>query len=115
MESDCLFCKIVAGEIPATIHYDDEKLIVFEDIDPKAPHHLLIVPKKHIRSAVELTEQDNELVGHIYQVAAKVATDMGFADAGFRVVNNCNEDGGQVVWHIHFHLLGGRKLTWPPG
>jgi len=115
MASDCLFCKIIAGEIPATIRYEDSQLVVFDDIDPQAPHHFLIVPKKHIRTTLDLAPSDNELVGHIYQVAGKVAHDLNFAATGFRVVNNCNDAGGQVVWHLHFHLLGGRDMTWPPG
>ena len=115
MDSDCLFCKIIAGEIPATIRYEDTQLVVFEDIEPQAPYHFLIVPKKHISTSLDLTPEDNELIGHVYQTAAKVARDSGFADEGFRVVNNCNEAGGQVIWHIHFHLLGGRDMTWPPG
>lgn len=115
MATDCLFCKIATGEIPATIRYEDEELIAFEDINPQAPHHLLIVPRKHIRTTLDLTTVDNNLVGHIYQVAGKLANDLGFAQDGFRIVNNCNEAGGQVVWHIHFHLLGGRDMGWPPG
>lgn len=115
MASDCLFCKIIAGEIPATLAYEDPQLVAFEDIDPQAPHHFLIVPKKHIQTTLDLAPLDNELVGHIYQVAGKIARDLGFADSGFRVVNNCNEAGGQAVWHLHFHLLGGRDMTWPPG
>ncbi|PLX76260.1 MAG: histidine triad nucleotide-binding protein [Desulfuromonas sp.] len=115
MAEDCLFCKIIAGEIPGKKIFEDESLVVIEDIDPQAPHHLLIIPRKHIRTVLDLTTADNELVGHIYQVAGKVAHDLGFAENGFRVVANCNADGGQMVWHIHFHLLGGRDLTWPPG
>lgn len=115
MASECLFCKIIAGEIPASIIYEDSQLVVFNDIDPQAPQHVLIVPKKHIATTLDLTDQDNDLVGHIYQVAGKMACNLGFADDGFRVVNNCNEAGGQTVWHIHFHLLGGRSMTWPPG
>ncbi|MCD6188011.1 MAG: histidine triad nucleotide-binding protein [Desulfuromusa sp.] len=115
MASDCLFCKIIAGEIPATIRYEDSQLVVFDDIDPQAPHHFLIVPKKHIRTTLDLAPSDNELVGHIYQIAGKVARDLNFAETGFRVVNNCNDAGGQVVWHLHFHLLGGRDMSWPPG
>ena len=115
MSSDCLFCKIIAGEIPATLHYEDSQLVVFADMAPQAPYHLLIVPKKHIRTTLDLTTADNDLIGHIYQIAGKVAHDLGFAEDGFRVVNNCNESGGQAVWHIHFHLLGGRDMTWPPG
>jgi histidine triad (HIT) family protein len=115
MDSECLFCKIISGDIPATIRYEDSQLIVFDDIDPKAPYHFLIVPKKHIATALDLTGDDNELVGHIYQIAGKIAREFGFAEDGFRVVNNCNRAGGQVVWHIHFHLLGGRDMVWPPG
>ncbi|MFO7764916.1 MAG: histidine triad nucleotide-binding protein [Pelovirga sp.] len=115
MTSDCLFCKIAAGEIPATIRYQDETLIVVEDINPQAPTHLLLVPRKHIPTTLDLTEEDNALVGHIYQVAGKIAREQGFADSGFRIINNCNQDGGQTVWHLHFHLLGQRQLSWPPG
>jgi len=115
MVSDCLFCKIIAGEIPATICYEDDQLVVFEDIEPQAPHHLLIVPKKHIRTTLDLEPIDSDLIGHIFRVAADLAHNLGFADKGFRIVNNCNEEGGQAVWHIHFHLLGGRNLSWPPG
>jgi len=115
MNSDCLFCKIVAGDIPATVRYEDDRVIAFDDIDPKAPFHILIIPKKHIATTIDLTVDDNDLIGHIYQVAGKISRDAGFAEDGFRVVNNCNKAGGQVVWHLHFHLLGGRNMTWPPG
>lgn len=115
MPEECLFCKIINGEIPGKFVFKDESLVVFEDIDPQAPNHLLIVPRKHIRTVLDLTTADNELIGHVYQVAGKVAHDLGFADDGFRIVANCNSDGGQMVWHIHFHLLGGRDMTWPPG
>ncbi|WP_303722562.1 histidine triad nucleotide-binding protein [Malonomonas rubra] len=115
MATNCLFCKISAGEIPATIRYEDEDLIAIEDITPQAPHHLLIVPRKHIRTTLDLTTADNNLIGHVYQVAGKLANDLGFAQDGFRIVNNCNEAGGQSVWHLHFHLLGGRDFSWPPG
>lgn len=115
MSTDCLFCKIVSGEIPAKIRYQDELVVVFEDISPQAPEHLLIVPRKHIRTTLDLTTEDTQLIGHVYQIAGKMARDYGFAEDGFRVVNNCNDAGGQTVWHVHFHLLGGRDLTWPPG
>lgn len=115
MSADCLFCKISAGDIPATIRYQDEHLIVFEDINPQAPTHLLLVPRKHIATTLDLTTEDNNLVGHIYQVAGQMARDLGFAESGFRIVNNCNQAGGQTVWHLHFHLLGQRQLSWPPG
>lgn len=115
MSADCLFCKISAGDIPATIRYQDEHLIVFEDINPQAPAHLLLVPRKHIPTTLDLTAEDNALVGHIFQVAGQMARDLGFAESGFRIVNNCNQAGGQTVWHLHFHLLGQRQLSWPPG
>ena len=115
METDCLFCKISTGEIPATIRYEDDELIAFDDVSPQAPHHILIVPRKHIRTTLDLTTVDNKLIGHVYQVAGKLANDLGFSQDGFRVVNNCNEAGGQSVWHLHFHLLGGRDMSWPPG
>lgn len=115
MVPECLFCKIIAGEISATLRYEDDHLIVFDDIDPQAPFHLLIVPRRHIRTTLDIASEDQSLIGHIYRVAAQLAQDMGFADAGFRVVNNCNDAGGQSVWHLHFHLLGGRQMTWPPG
>lgn len=115
MSTDCLFCKIAAGDIPATIRYQDDHLVVFEDINPQAPTHLLLIPRKHIATTLDLTTEDNTLVGHVFQVAAKLATELGFAEDGFRIVNNCNQAGGQTVWHLHFHLLGQRQLTWPPG
>lgn len=115
MSDSCIFCKIVAGAIPAKIIYEDKQVVVIEDINPQAPHHYLIVPRKHIRTTLDLTTADNELIGQVFQVAGKVAHDLGFSEDGFRVVNNCNAAGGQTVWHIHFHLLGGRDLLWPPG
>ena len=115
MSEDCIFCKIISGDIPGKKVFEDDRLIVIEDIDPQAPHHLLIIPRKHIRTVLDLTTADNEMIGHVYQVAGKVAHDLGFADDGFRVAFNCNSAGGQMVWHIHFHLLGGRDMTWPPG
>lgn len=115
MSADCLFCKIAAGEIPANLVYEDERVVAFEDINPKAPHHLLIIPRQHIATTLELKPADADLIGHIYFVAGELARQRGIAEAGFRIVNNCNEAGGQVVWHLHFHLLGGRSMTWPPG
>lgn len=112
---DCLFCKITAGKMDTDFVYSDEKLVVFEDINPQAPVHLLIVPKKHISDLNNLEEKDNKLIGHIYQVAKELAAEKNIAESGYRVVSNCNQDGGQTVYHIHFHLLGGRKLQWPPG
>lgn len=111
----CLFCKIVAGEIPAKIVYQDEQLITIEDINPAAPLHLLLIPKKHTVSTLELQPEDDALIGHLYRVAAKIATERGVAESGFRIVANTNADAGQTVFHIHFHLLAGRSMQWPPG
>ena len=115
MSEECLFCKIIDGQLKSNIVYQDDQVVAFEDVNPQAPHHYLIVPRKHIRTTLDLSSADNEMIGHIYQIAGKLAHDMEFAEDGFRVVNNCNEGAGQSVWHIHFHLLGGRDLTWPPG
>ena len=112
---DCLFCKIVAGDIPSSKVYEDDKVYAFRDIEPQAPVHILIIPKEHISSANELTEENASIVGHIFAVAAKIAKDEGIADGGYRIVNNCGQDGGQTVGHLHFHMLGGRSLAWPPG
>ena len=113
--SDCIFCKIANGEIPTEFVYEDEKVAAFKDINPAAPVHILVVPKVHIASALELSEENADLVAHIFKVAGKLARELGFADKGFRIVNNCGEDGGQTVGHIHFHILAGRNLGWPPG
>lgn len=115
MSDNCIFCRIAAGEIPSRMVYQDDLVVAFEDLNPQAPHHLLLVPRKHIRTTLDLTTADNEMIGHIHQVAGKLAHDLEFAEDGFRLVNNCNEGAGQSVWHLHFHLLGGRDLTWPPG
>lgn len=112
---DCLFCKIVAGDIPSTKVYEDDKVYAFNDIEPQTPTHIIIVPKMHISSSNELTDDNAEVIGHIFTVAAKIAKEKGFAEKGWRIVNNCGEDGGQTVGHIHFHLLAGRNLGWPPG
>ena len=112
---DCLFCKIIDGQIDSDIVYEDNKVIAFKDINPQAPTHILIVPKKHISTLLDLEEEDNQLIGHIYQVANELAKEEGIAEDGFRVVSNCKEAGGQTVFHIHYHLLGGRDLQWPPG
>lgn len=111
----CLFCRIAAGEIPATMVYQDEQLLVIEDINPAAPLHLLLIPRKHISSTLELLPEDDLLVGHVYRVAATIAREQGVAENGFRVVTNTNADAGQSVFHIHFHLLAGRNMSWPPG
>jgi histidine triad (HIT) family protein len=112
---DCLFCKIAAGQIPATIVYEDGQVVVFEDINPQAPVHLLVIPRQHISSLAEVQDDNASLLGHIQCVIAHLARQQGFAAPGFRVVNNCNADGGQEVGHIHYHVLAGRKMEWPPG
>jgi len=112
---DCLFCKILKGQIPASIVYEDERLIAFKDINPQAPLHALIVPKRHIASLNELTAEDDELVGEMVRRAAAIANQQGYAERGFRTVFNTNAEAGQTVFHIHLHLLAGRGLTWPPG
>ncbi|SEN04331.1 histidine triad nucleotide-binding protein [Lihuaxuella thermophila] len=112
---NCIFCQIVEGKIPSEKVYEDEDLLAFRDINPVAPVHVLIIPKKHISSLLELTEEDQPLAGKILHAAQKIARQLGLAEKGFRVVNNVGEEGGQTVFHIHFHLLGGRQLTWPPG
>ncbi|MBQ8764634.1 MAG: histidine triad nucleotide-binding protein [Clostridia bacterium] len=112
---DCLFCKIIKGEIPSAKVYEDDKVYAFRDIEPQAPVHILIIPKEHIASANELTEENASIVGHIFAVAAKIAKEEGIAEGGYRIVNNCGQDGGQTVGHLHFHMLGGRSLAWPPG
>lgn len=108
--SDCIFCKIVAGELPAEIVYQDERAVAFKDIRPVAPVHILIIPRKHIPDLTAITEEDAELIGHLHVVAVKIAREQGVADRGFRLVNNCKQEGGQVIYHLHFHLLGGRQL-----
>jgi histidine triad (HIT) family protein len=112
---DCLFCGIITGKIPGTIVHEDEQVIAFEDINPQAPVHILIVPRKHIGGTSDLAEEDAELVGHIHLVAARLAAEKGIAKSGYRIVCNCGPHAGQAVAHIHFHLLGGRAMAWPPG
>jgi histidine triad (HIT) family protein len=107
---DCLFCKIIKREIPATVHYEDEDMIAFDDINPRAPYHLLVVPKKHISTLNDVTEEDTALLGKLVRTASMLAKKVGIAENGYRTVFNCNEDGGQVVFHIHLHMLGGKKL-----
>ncbi len=111
---DCLFCKIIAGEIPSAKVYEDDTVFAFRDIDPQAPVHVLIVPKEHIASAKEINETNSAVVAHIFEVAAKIAKDEGLED-GYRIVNNCGDSAGQTVKHLHFHLMGGREFTWPAG
>jgi histidine triad (HIT) family protein len=113
--ADCLFCRIIAGEIPGSIVYQDERVVAFNDINPQAPTHVLIVPRRHIASLNELTEGDDQIVGELVRRAAAIAKDRGIADGGYRTVLNTNRDAGQTVFHIHLHLIGGRTLHWPPG
>ena len=113
--ADCLFCRIVAGEIPGAIVYQDDRLVAFKDINPQAPMHLLIVPRRHIASLNDLASSDDGLVGEMIRRAAALAREHGHADRGYRTVFNCNADAGQTVFHIHLHVLGGRRLGWPPG
>lgn len=112
--SDCLFCKIIAGEIPSRKVYEDDKVLAFYDIDPKAPVHFLVIPKEHIASAAEITAENAPLVGYIFQVIARLSKEQNFKD-GFRVVSNIGPSGGQTVPHLHFHVLAGRDMAWPPG
>ncbi|MDT4332064.1 histidine triad nucleotide-binding protein [Methylomonas sp. MED-D] len=111
--SDCLFCKMVAGEIKPDVVYEDDKVLAFRDLHPQAPLHVLVIPKRHIANLNDL--DDAELGGHLLQTAAKIAKDLGYADSGYRTVLNCNADGGQTVFHLHLHLLAGRAMHWPPG
>ena len=111
---DCLFCKIIAGDIPCSKVYEDDSVFAFNDIDPQAPVHVLIIPKEHIASADDVNEANSAVIAHIFEVAAKIAKEKGLAD-GYRIVNNCGDRAGQTVKHIHFHLMGGRDFTWPAG
>lgn len=111
---DCLFCKIINGEIPSNKVYEDDTVFAFRDIAPQAPTHILIIPKQHIKSATEIDESNSAVISHIFEVAAKIAKQEGLDD-GFRIVNNCGDIAGQTVKHLHFHLMGGREFTWPAG
>ena len=107
---DCIFCKIINGDIPSTKVYEDEEILAFRDINPVAPTHILVIPKKHISSLVEINKEDEALIGRIYTNINKIAEQEGIINSGFRVVVNCGEDGGQEVQHLHFHIIGGKKL-----
>jgi len=115
MAADCLFCKIVAGEIPANVIYQDDHVLAFEDINPQAPTHTLIIPREHLATLDELDESKEAIAGKILVAARNIAREKGLDDRGYRLVANCLESAGQTVFHIHFHLLGGRNLGWPPG
>ncbi|TDT51102.1 histidine triad nucleotide-binding protein [Fonticella tunisiensis] len=112
---DCIFCKIISGEIPAEKVYEDNKVVAFKDINPAAPVHILIVPREHIPSTMELDIERASVVAHIFLIAKKLASEFKISERGFRIVNNCGSEGGQTVNHLHFHLIGGRDMTWPPG
>ena len=112
---NCLFCKIIQNKIPSKRVYEDESILAFEDVSPQAPLHILIIPKKHIPTSLEIEEKDNELIGRMFQVANRIAKERSLAERGFRVVMNCNSEAGQTVFHLHLHLLAGRAMHWPPG
>ena len=114
-DPECLFCRIAAGEVPADIVQQDDLVVSFRDINPKAPTHVLLIPRRHIASAGELSEADSDMLGRLFSVAAKVAREEGIADRGYRLVSNVGAGAGQSVFHLHFHLLGGRSMSWPPG
>ncbi len=113
--TDCLFCKILDGDIPADIVYESDTAIAFRDINPQAPTHVLIIPRQHISTINDISAADHALVGTLFTAAQEIAADEGIAESGYRVVMNCNEGAGQSVFHIHLHMLGGRGLDWPPG
>jgi len=115
MSDDCLFCKIAAGDIPATIVHQDDHVVAFEDINPQAPTHLVIIPRQHIATVNDLDAAHEELYGKLATTARRLAADRGIEGDGYRLVMNCNSAAGQTVFHIHMHLLGGRPMTWPPG
>ncbi|MBE7018733.1 MAG: histidine triad nucleotide-binding protein [Ruminococcaceae bacterium] len=112
---DCLFCKIIKGEIPSKKAYEDENVYAFWDIAPTAPVHILVIPKKHIATLNDVNGENADVIAKIYEAIPKIAKENGIAEDGYRVVSNCNQAAGQTVFHIHFHLLGGRELTWPAG
>lgn len=111
---DCLFCKIAAGEIPSTKVFENDSVLAFRDIEPQAPFHVVIIPKKHISSAAEINADNSAIIAEIFEAAAVIAREQKL-EKGFRIVNNCGEEGGQTVGHLHFHMLAGRNLGWPPG
>ena len=113
--ADCLFCKIIKREIPASIVYEDDRVLAFNDINPQAPAHVLVIPKRHIESLNELAPGDDAIVGELVRRAAAIAKERGISAGGFRIVFNTNRDAGQTVFHVHLHLLGGRPMHWPPG
>jgi histidine triad (HIT) family protein len=115
MADDCVFCKIIKKEIPSEVVFEDDEIMVFKDVNPHAPVHLLLIPIEHIETLNDIDESNQALMGRILVVAKDLAKEMGISDDGYRVVFNCNKDAGQEVFHLHAHLMGGRKFTWPPG
>ncbi len=115
MTDNCIFCKIAARQIPSRAVHDDERYYAFHDINPAAPVHVLLIPKRHIATINDLTPEDEDLVGGMFTLAGKLAKELNLAEPGYRLVFNCNKDAGQTVFHIHLHLLGGRTMKWPPG
>jgi histidine triad (HIT) family protein len=113
--TDCLFCKIIHREIPASIVYEDQRVLAFNDVNPQAPTHVLVVPKRHIASLNDMSVEDDQLIGELVRRAAAIAKERGLSAGGYRTVFNTNRDAGQTVFHIHLHLLGGRSMQWPPG
>jgi histidine triad (HIT) family protein len=113
--ADCLFCGIIDGNVPANLVYQDDQIVAFKDIKPRAPVHFLIIPRKHLAGVLDIEPQDHALIGEIFQVASRLAREQGIADTGFRVVVNSGADAGQSVFHLHYHLIGGRRMSWPPG
>jgi histidine triad (HIT) family protein len=113
--ADCIFCRIIAGEIPADFLHNDDLVVAIRDITPKAPTHLLLMPREHVVSAADLTDAHGPMLGRLFAVAAKLASEAGLADSGFRLVTNAGKGAGQSVPHLHFHMLGGRSMRWPPG
>lgn len=114
-QSECIFCRIAAGEVPAEIVWQDEQVVAFKDINPQAPVHVVIIPRKHVSSLAGTTSEDTQMLGAILGAAKTVATEQGVSESGYRVVTNCGPDALQTVQHLHFHVLGGRRLGWPPG
>lgn len=112
---DCIFCKIIHGEIPCEKIYEDDIVLSFKDISPGAPSHILIIPKKHISSLNDVTDEDSKIISHVFIVLKEIVKKLGIDETGYRLVSNCGEQGGQTVQHVHFHVLGGRALKWPPG
>ena len=112
---NCIFCKKIIGDIPSNKIYEEDKVYAFNDINPEAPIHFLVIPKEHIESANAINENNADIVAHIFKVINKLVIELGVAEKGYRIVNNCGEDGGQTVKHLHFHVLAGRSLQWPPG